>query len=889
MKKIRVISKVLVVLIFIQMITNNLSYLKEAKADEIQKYNGLQYKIVSEEAIIVGCDGTLEDITIPKTINGYKVRYIGNYAFRGCTKIKNLRIESDIVSIGNSAFEGCCELIDLVVPKSTMFIGKAAFKDCVNLQKITIPGNIIEISSKAFYNCVNIDEINIEGDIKYIGEYAFFNCSKLVNINIPNSIKKIGKSAFYNCLSLNSINIEGDIDKLEENTFANCSSLESIHIPSTVKSIGNKCFYECSNLNNIRIDNGVEGIGSKAFAKCSNLGYVELPDSVNIIGSKAFSDCSKLCGVVIPKTVTNIGTDLFINSDNAKIYAESNTMAERCGEYITASVVQELVFQEEQIEINVGETAKVEINYVPSEAQIGKNVSYISSDENIALIDNNGAITGNQVGTVEITAKNTRGITSKCIVNVVNKELAINKYGVNEGKIGVVGRISTLSIDASGSENLSYSFEVTKDGKSIYYREYSDCKTAKWTPTEVGTYKIYYKVKDCFSNEVCKTMEYKVNNIKLMTKIESPQKIGTRIVITALFNKAVDAKYKFEVIKNGNIMYSRKFTDANYTRWTPTQEGEYVIKATIQDENNDEYVEYEKFCVINEEENENYKEKQLKLDFEDINYMFNKDWTIYGGTWSLHNNQLKAESGGGYKAIVTDKYYNNFICELDVTTTSKQSDGDIGLAFRIDDASYGGFDSFYGYYVGVYTNQYYIKLGKMNYDWSPIIASNMEVVDNTKYHIKVIAIDNHITVYVDNNEIPIIDSYDSDYYRGMIGLRVFKKDAYYDNIVITDLGGSQENILEEDTSFSVFREKLLDCSYNSINDINDILIYIKENYPELWSNLNYDKALELGMDMDEAELINQLNTIIVRNGYVPIKVDTKMILKNIDSGELLQI
>ena len=199
------------------------------------------------------------------------------------------------------------------------FIGNYTFRECRSLKNIRIPSSVISIGEGAFESCSNLTSVNIPNFVTSIREAAFYGCSNLTSINIPNSVTSIGERAFENCRSLTSINIPTSVTAIGRAAFAYCTVLTSINIPSSVTSIGKRAFYYCRSLTSINISTSVTSIGERAFIGCRSLMSINIPNSVTSIEEYAFADCSNLTSVVFegsnPPRVTKI-TDMFENAPN---------------------------------------------------------------------------------------------------------------------------------------------------------------------------------------------------------------------------------------------------------------------------------------------------------------------------------------------------------------------------------------------------------------------------------------------------------------------------------------------------------------------------------------------------------------------------------------------
>ena len=309
-----------------------------------EDYNGENYAV--GESVFKN-KTNITKITIPNSVTS-----IGNYAFNGCTSLKELRIEdgTENLSLGYNYYSSyhssysTGEGLFYDCPLETLYLGRnlsyntdyrygySPFYNRSALTSITISNSVTSIVNYAFSGCSGLISIEIPNSVTSIGESAFRDCSGLTSIEIPNSVTNVEGYAFYNCSGLTSVVLnsvtgfdygifEGctDIEKVEFNCptigdwFSNKSSIKEVVIGDNVTSIGEQAFYGCTGLTNIEIPNSVTYIGNSAFYDCTGLTSIEIPNSVIQIGSSAFSHCSGLTGLEIPNSVTSIGNSAFYN------------------------------------------------------------------------------------------------------------------------------------------------------------------------------------------------------------------------------------------------------------------------------------------------------------------------------------------------------------------------------------------------------------------------------------------------------------------------------------------------------------------------------------------------------------------------------------------------
>lgn len=272
------------------------------------------------ENVFIGCT-SLESITIPADS---QLATIPNYAFDGCSNLKNVDIAGSVTAIGNYAFLECYNLQTVTIPATVTSIDVTTFQACKGLQSISVAaGNsayhvvedefLIETSTNTLLiGCVTSDNTVIPEGVVIIGESAFRENENLKNLTIPSTVTSIDIDSFAHCSNISSINVASgnSVYHASGNCLINTSkkwlilgSVNSV-IPAdgSVTRIGNGAFMQ-KPITTITIPSGVTQIAGSAFAYCYSLKDVTIPATVTLIDSNSFLYCSSLTDVNFQGTV----------------------------------------------------------------------------------------------------------------------------------------------------------------------------------------------------------------------------------------------------------------------------------------------------------------------------------------------------------------------------------------------------------------------------------------------------------------------------------------------------------------------------------------------------------------------------------------------------------
>jgi hypothetical protein len=301
------------------------------------QYLDFAYQSANGAVTITGYTGSGGSVTIPSSVQGMPVRYIGdsafhsvttltkvtipdsvtslgNFCFMWCVKLESAILPSSLTSLGDLCFEGCTVLANVTIPNGVTYISRSAFA-YTGLTSISIPNSVTRIGETAFDGCLGLTKVTIPESVTSLGAGCFWDCANLENVRIPDSVTSIGDVCFSGCTKLAAITIPDGVLSIRSRTFS-YSGLTNISIPNSITYIGDDVFEGCSGLTNVTIPESVTWLGNCCFLLCGNLENVTIPNSVTSIGDYCLGGCVKLTAVTIPDGVTSLGHDAFLECSN---------------------------------------------------------------------------------------------------------------------------------------------------------------------------------------------------------------------------------------------------------------------------------------------------------------------------------------------------------------------------------------------------------------------------------------------------------------------------------------------------------------------------------------------------------------------------------------------
>ncbi len=302
-----------------------------------------EYTVKNGKAYITAYNGSDTKLTIPTTLDNYKVEGITglwgeNY---GCGMIKELIIPDGIKSVSPSVFYDVCNIEKVTFGKDVTGLSKFAADYNYYLKTISVSSKNKSYASEngLLYNKAKTKLLAVSGykcrngiklsksvkDISLLIKLGI-DASKIDVNKGKNFVKTKGvtytkdKKIIVKCDRSKSgkYKMPGSVTDMVYGAFKKCKKITEVTVSSKVKSIPADTFAECTGLKKVKFPKKLNSIGSDAFYNCKKLKTASLPDSVKMLGGRAFYNTG-ISKVKIPKNLTQIVYNAFGKSSISKI------------------------------------------------------------------------------------------------------------------------------------------------------------------------------------------------------------------------------------------------------------------------------------------------------------------------------------------------------------------------------------------------------------------------------------------------------------------------------------------------------------------------------------------------------------------------------------------
>ncbi len=235
-----------------------------------------------------GCT-KLSKFVMPKT-----VKYVKESAFRNTAieYVEFYNLDSTIGMECISAFENCksLELVYFYDTCPIKYLPDEMFKGCTALKDVRLNSSLLGIHSGAFRNCSSLQDIVIPEEVTFILDYAFygaFDKNLDLSITIPESVNKVGTYAFAH----------GGLSEVYLLGFTTYENFDE----NSLLSNGSSAFATNSKLERVVVGEKVEVLSFAMFSSCAQLEEIEFRNSENI---KYFGDACLRTGTLLDITIS---------------------------------------------------------------------------------------------------------------------------------------------------------------------------------------------------------------------------------------------------------------------------------------------------------------------------------------------------------------------------------------------------------------------------------------------------------------------------------------------------------------------------------------------------------------------------------------------------------
>ena len=516
---------------------------------------GLENVKIPDTVTSIGERSFADCTKLEKIIFSEKIETINGRAFLGCSSLKSVSLPDSITSMDTEIFSGCTSLSSVKLPNKCVNITSSTFEGCTSLTEITLPDTVTTIQDHAFKNCTALKTINWSKSITDIQSYAFENCDALTKLDIPNTVTNIGTGAFYECGGFTDIAVPNSVKSLGSKVFENCDALTDVKLGTGITQIPTSCFEHCDALPSVVLPYRVSKVGDNAFKNCVELTEITIPRATTSISTSAFSYPAKMTvygisgtyaetfanqqgmkfvdkavratNVVLDKTELTLNKGMkysltmtvtpatftdevswkSTNVDVAAIAEDGTVTAKGAGQATIkvtvgdvsatckVNVVQpvtSIYLNKTSLEMTALDTYQLQASVYPSEAN-NKEVSWESSDEKVATVDENGLVQAKEKGTAVITAKAKDGseVSRSCKVTVKNTAYVVTDISKLESTHNYENNCSDFWVyTKTGASALNITFNsktaLEEDFDYLYVFDKENKQVGKYTGTQLA-------------------------------------------------------------------------------------------------------------------------------------------------------------------------------------------------------------------------------------------------------------------------------------------------------------------------------------------------------------------------------------------------------------------
>ena len=454
--------------------------------------------------------GKAQFVNFPERIDS-----IADYAFSDCAALSESLVLTDTRHIGYRSFIGCSSLTGVVLPEWVEYIGEEAFGRCGNLQRVEY-NCISATTGTVFRECDILAAVKIGKNVEKLGDGLFSTLSSLNSVEfeangiendseIPSSFE-IGQHCF-SASGFKKIELPRNTTVIGDYAFADGKFAE-ITLPAMIKYLGKEMF-SSSLVKNITIlaEEVPEAGGNLWYSDVEAQSVVfhvparlindyrgaeiwknyhyepieKLVEKIEISSSSVtLEEGSTLTLSVTVSPADADNQDVAWKSDNEDVVTVDNngvvtavapgtatvTVSTLDGSNLSATceirvvkpvvLVESITLDVTEATMNVGDTMMLTATVLPEDAD-NREVTWISGNEDVVTVDNNGVVTAVAPGITTVTVSTLDGsnLSATCNITVESKTGGVDAVGAES--INVIARDGVIIISGTSEEAFIYS------------------------------------------------------------------------------------------------------------------------------------------------------------------------------------------------------------------------------------------------------------------------------------------------------------------------------------------------------------------------------------------------------------------------------------------------
>ncbi|MDE5813915.1 MAG: Ig-like domain-containing protein [Muribaculaceae bacterium] len=354
--------------------------------DSLEEFEseGLVFAVIpnaESEAAVIRYESNAAEVTIPET-----VEYNGNVY--------------SVTAIGPEVFNGNETLVEVVIPASVTLIRDRNFNYCYSLKKVTIADSStpLVLSNYNFTDCRNLEEVYVGRNLTYSeGSMCFRWNGSLSHIVLGTEVTSLPDYIFRECYNLNLVESKNPVPPtIGDDVFS--YTIPTIIVPAGSVEAYQTAWEQYASYITEQVDATSISFETDEMT-IYNGQYIQLaltvePEDATVVWSSSNPD------LVSVNKEGNISYYMWDrNVGEAVITASTlNGLTAEC----TVTAKHWLTFQEDKVSMANGETYQVEVE--KPEVLADATITWTSSDEAVATVDENGLITAVANGNARISA-----------------------------------------------------------------------------------------------------------------------------------------------------------------------------------------------------------------------------------------------------------------------------------------------------------------------------------------------------------------------------------------------------------------------------------------------------------------------------------------------------